>query len=74
MASALHKHGYRKGDVFFTLTVNLPEFTILTLATSCLGIIVSPGNPMSTSGCFFIVANIVCIVCKLLLFINYFFS
>ncbi|KAL8601563.1 hypothetical protein ACOMHN_003829 [Nucella lapillus] len=45
VASALHRQGYRKGDVITPFTINLPEFTILVLAAACLGVIVSPANP-----------------------------
>jgi acyl-coenzyme A synthetase/AMP-(fatty) acid ligase len=48
VASALHKHGYKKGDVIATCTINLPEFTILVMAAAALGIIVSPANPAYT--------------------------
>ena len=50
VASALHKHGFKKGDVIATSTINLPEFSILVLAAASLGVIVSPANPTYTSG------------------------
>ncbi|XP_076442306.1 uncharacterized protein LOC143281165 isoform X2 [Babylonia areolata] len=45
VASALHRQGFRKGDVITPFTINLPEFSILTLAAVCLGVIISPANP-----------------------------
>ncbi|KAK7104284.1 hypothetical protein V1264_019032 [Littorina saxatilis] len=49
VASALHKRGYKKGDVITTSTLNLPEFPILVLAAASLGVIVSPANHMYTA-------------------------
>ncbi|XP_076455509.1 uncharacterized protein LOC143290105 [Babylonia areolata] len=45
VASALHRQGFRKGDVITPFTINLPEFSILVLAAACLGVIVAPANP-----------------------------
>ncbi|XP_076442304.1 putative 4-coumarate--CoA ligase 1 [Babylonia areolata] len=45
VASALHRQGFRKGDIITPFTINLPEFSILTLAAACLGVIISPANP-----------------------------
>ncbi|KAL8589754.1 hypothetical protein ACOMHN_027262 [Nucella lapillus] len=49
VASALHRRGYKKGDVIVTCTINLPELSILILAASSLGVIVSPANPVYTA-------------------------
>lgn len=49
VASALHKKGYKKGDILATFTINLPEFTILVMAASAIGVIISPANPAYTA-------------------------
>ncbi|CAL1533737.1 unnamed protein product [Lymnaea stagnalis] len=48
VASALHRLGYRKGDVITSFSTNHVDFTILMLACAANGIWFSPANPTYT--------------------------
>ncbi|XP_005111972.1 4-coumarate--CoA ligase [Aplysia californica] len=48
VASGLHRAGFRKGDVILVFSTNQIDFTVLQLASSCLGLWFSPANPQYT--------------------------
>ena len=50
VASGLHKHGLRKGDVALIFSTNCIEFAVLMLACARIGVCISPANPIFTPG------------------------
>ncbi|XP_071120286.1 probable 4-coumarate--CoA ligase 1 isoform X2 [Mytilus edulis] len=48
VASALTKMGFKKGDRFLIFCSNCPEYAIMFMACSALGVIVSTANPVYT--------------------------
>ncbi|ESO93533.1 hypothetical protein LOTGIDRAFT_232607 [Lottia gigantea] len=50
VASALTRLGYKKGDVIAVYSANVPEYSIIMLAASSIGVIVTPANPSYTPG------------------------
>lgn len=50
VATALHRRGFRKGDVFGIYSHNLPEYAIVFNAVASLGGIVTTANPLYTAG------------------------
>ena len=50
VASSLTKMGLRKGDILLLISPNCPEYPILILACSVMGIVVSTANPAYTQG------------------------
>ncbi len=49
-ATALHRRGFRKGDVFAIFSHNIPEYAVAFNAVASLGGIVSTANPLYTAG------------------------
>ena len=49
-ATALHRHGLRKGDVFAIYSHNVPEYAVAFNAVASLGAVVTTANPLYTAG------------------------
>jgi len=49
-ATALHRRGFRKGDVFAIFSHNVPEYAVVFNAVASLGGIVTTANPLCTAG------------------------
>uniref|UniRef100_A0A0B6ZD64 Luciferin 4-monooxygenase n=1 Tax=Arion vulgaris TaxID=1028688 RepID=A0A0B6ZD64_9EUPU len=49
VASALHRLGYRKGDVLLSFSTNHMDISVLMLACASLGIVYSAANPTFTA-------------------------
>jgi acyl-coenzyme A synthetase/AMP-(fatty) acid ligase len=50
VASALVKLGFKKGDKILIFCNNCPEYAIMLLACSAIGVIISTANPVYTDG------------------------
>src|SRR5262245_15886511 len=50
VATALHRRGFRKGDVFAIYSHNVPEYAVIFNAVAMLGGIVTTANPLCTAG------------------------
>jgi acyl-CoA synthetase (AMP-forming)/AMP-acid ligase II len=49
-ATALHRRGFRKGDVFAIFSHNVPEYAVVFNAVASLSGIVTTANPLCTAG------------------------
>jgi acyl-CoA synthetase (AMP-forming)/AMP-acid ligase II len=49
-ATALHRMGFRKGDVFAIYSPNVPEYAVVLLAVASLGGVTTTVNPLYTAG------------------------
>ena len=49
VATALHRLGFRKGDVFAIYSHNVPEYAVVFNAVAMLGGIVTTANPLCTA-------------------------
>ena len=49
-ATALHRRGLRKGDVFAIYSCNVPEYAVAFNAIASLGAVVTTANPLYTAG------------------------
>ncbi|MGH6689987.1 MAG: AMP-binding protein [Gammaproteobacteria bacterium] len=50
VATALHRMGFRKGDVFAIYSPNVPEYAVVFFAVASLGGVVTTVNPLYTAG------------------------
>jgi acyl-CoA synthetase (AMP-forming)/AMP-acid ligase II len=49
-ATALHRMGFRQGDVFAIYSPNVPEYAVVLLAVASLGGVTTTVNPLYTAG------------------------
>ena len=51
--------GFKKGDVLLILATNCPEYSMIFMACTALGVVVSTANPIYTPGTAYRVCNAV---------------